>query len=99
MLKADQPIRLKGRAMSQLRERVFARDKGCVDAGKIMKPGLVLDDHPGVSAPVVYSCAGPLELSHDKPRSLGGEDTEENCYVRCQRHHRLRDLHGMPGHF
>ena len=40
-----------------------------------------------------------LELSHNIPRSLGGEDTEENTACRCRDCHRLRDLHGEPGHF
>lgn len=41
----------------------------------------------------------PLELSHDIPRSLGGEDTEENCHMRCRTCHRKRDHHGQPGHY
>lgn len=81
MLKAQQPIRLKGKQMASLRARVFERDKGCVDAQ------------------VGVKCHWKLELSHDKPRSLGGEDTEENCHCRCVLHHRLRDLHGAPGHY
>jgi len=40
-----------------------------------------------------------LELSHNLPRSLGGEDTAENTAMRCRSCHRKRDLHGEPGHF
>lgn len=40
-----------------------------------------------------------LELSHNKPRSLGGPDTMRNCRVRCRRCHVKRDGHGQPMHF
>ena len=71
-------IRLQGKAMSELRRKVFARDGyRCVDCMSIYH----------------------LELSHNVPRSLGGEDTEENTACRCRECHRERDLHGCPGHF
>ena len=47
--------------------------------------------------PVVMT--GPLELSHNIPRSLGGSDTLDNVNIRCRRHHRKRDLHGQDGHY
>ena len=90
MLRANQPIRLKGKKMSDLRARVFKRDKGCVDKGLTFLIGDIAS---------IPECYGPLELSHDKPRSLGGEDTEVNCHCRCWRHHRLRDGHGCDLHF
>lgn len=41
----------------------------------------------------------PLELSHNKPKSLGGDDTAENLAARCRFCHRKRDGHGCPMHF
>lgn len=94
MLKAQQPIRLRGKAMEKLRRACFERDKDCVDKGKT-----VVMHVRGFIFMKDVSCQGPHELSHDKPRSLGGEDTLENCHRRCQLHHRLRDGHGCDLHF
>ena len=69
-------VRLKGKDMSELHERVFDRDGWvCVEGKDIWQIG----------------CSGPLELSHDVPRGRGGSDTEENTHVRCKKHHMLRD--------
>ena len=45
-------------------------------------------------------CAGPLELSHQPPRSKSeGSDSMAGTKCRCQFHHRLLDGKGMPLHF
>jgi hypothetical protein len=45
-------------------------------------------------------CAGRLELSHWPPMSRsGGSDVVEQCFVRCQKHHRILDGNGQPMHF
>lgn len=40
-----------------------------------------------------------LEMSHNIPRSLGGDDSMENCWTRCKKCHIKRDGHGQPMHF
>lgn len=77
-------VRLFGKDMVALRNLVFERDRfRCVDCGPDYRFGI---QHL-------------LELSHDRPRSLGGSDTEENTHCRCRKHHRIRDGRGQPMHF
>ena len=46
------------------------------------------------------NCKGRLELSHWPPMSKPeGSDQLDQVFCRCQKHHRLKDLHGEDGHF
>jgi hypothetical protein len=87
-------VRLFGRDMIALHERVFERDgHRCVDCGW---------PYAGRSwtyCELVQRGDIHLELSHNIPRGRGGSDTEENTACRCRICHRKRDLHGQPGHF
>ena len=78
-----QRVVLKGKDMTDLRERVFERDKWtCVDAywGSQCKGPLELSHWP------------PRSKSE-------GSDTLEGTSCRCQRHHRMLDGHNQPLHF
>lgn len=57
------------------------------------------DKNVCVDCGVFHTVWNPLQLSHNQPRSLGGEDTPENTAVRCWRCHVKRDGHGQPMHF
>lgn len=79
-------VRLFGKDMTALREKVFrTHGNACVNS--------LWDESKAME------CMGPLELSHEIPRSLGGSDTAENTRPRCRKHHRLRDGHGCDLHF
>jgi 5-methylcytosine-specific restriction endonuclease McrA len=81
---------LEGKDVRRARARVFGRDEGeCVDCGR----EVLFDDG---WAPYLWAI---MELSHQKPRSLGGDDSDANLATRCRPCHRKRDLHGCPGHF
>jgi len=75
-------VKLKGRDYSLLKRKIYARDNGrCVDCD-IWLPLTIC----GVFDP--FNCAN---LSHIKPKSLGGGDTEENTVIRCFECHRKYD--------
>lgn len=81
-IRADgsQLVRLAGKDMEKLREKVFEESDGCWDRTfQSMGPN---------------TCEGPLELSHFIPRGRGGSDVAENVTPRCRKHHRLYDAHG-----
>lgn len=86
-LRADgsQLVRLAGRDMMELREKVFEDSDGCWDRTfQSMGPN---------------TCEGPLELSHTIPRGRGGSDVESNVKPRCRKHHIIYDHHNCPSHF
>jgi hypothetical protein len=81
---------LEGKDVRRARARVFGRDEGmCVDCGHEVE----WNDDP-------YDFRTYLmELSHEKPKSLGGDDSDANLRTRCRRCHRKKDLHGCEGHY
>jgi hypothetical protein len=81
---------LAGKDVRRARARVFGRDEGeCVDCHN----EVVFDDRGNFGGFRV------MELSHQKPKSLGGDDSDANLATRCRPCHRKRDLHGCEGHF
>lgn len=85
----DGRVFLAGRDVRRARARVFGRDEGeCVDCHK----EVLFDGDAG------YFLSA-MELSHQKPKSLGGDDSDSNLATRCRPCHRRRDLHGCEGHF
>ena len=77
--KDERYVRLFGKDMMALREKVFDRENWiCYEYLKA----------PFGKGP---SCSGGLELSHDIPRGRGGSDTPENTHCRCRKHHRILD--------
>jgi 5-methylcytosine-specific restriction endonuclease McrA len=80
-------VYLYGPDIRRARARVFGRQEGlCCDCGKEL-----CFDETGFGL--------EMELSHRKPRSLGGDDSDENLCARDRFCHRRADLHGAPGHF
>jgi 5-methylcytosine-specific restriction endonuclease McrA len=85
----DGRVFLEGKDVRRARARVFGRDEGeCVDCSREVN----FDTWEGLTYP-------GMELSHEKPKSLGGDDSDANLRTRCRTCHRKRDLHGQPGHF
>ena len=81
----NKPIRLKGKAYSDLRYAVWLRDGGrcqmCCAYVRLNLPNGGYD---------VFSCA---HLAHIKSRGSGGADTMENTRILCPECHLNRD-HG-----
>jgi hypothetical protein len=78
-----QRVVLKGKDMSDLRQRVFERDKWtCVDS----------DYGDRCMGPLELSHWPPRSKSE-------GSDTMEGTACRCKKHHLLLDGHRMPMHF
>jgi 5-methylcytosine-specific restriction endonuclease McrA len=99
----DGRVFLEGKDVRRARARVFGRDEGmCVDCGAEVR----FDNSGFWSAAELtdmgYGCGvdfGVMELSHEKPKSLGGDDSDENLRTRCRRCHRKKDGHGQDLHF
>ncbi len=69
-LPKDKPVRLKGKAMGDLRERVYKRDEGkCVWCGH----NVILERGHWWS----------MHLSHERSKGANGPDTEENTRCEC----------------
>jgi hypothetical protein len=90
-IRADGSLRydLAGKDKSDLRDKVFERDKyHCADMMKWIGgpfPGLYIENAPN-------PCEGPLEMSHWPPMSKSeGSDEMKTCFCRCRKHHRLLD--------
>lgn len=85
----DGRVFLEGQDVRRARARVFGRDEGCcVDCGKeVLFDGDAMGFMP------------TMELSHEKPKSLGGDDSDANLKTRCRADHRKHDLHGENGHY
>ena len=72
-------IKLKGKAYTELKRKVYYRDKGkCQHCGKFLPLNINGRFDP-------YFCA---HLSHIKSRGSGGDDTEENTEILCFNCHR-----------
>jgi 5-methylcytosine-specific restriction endonuclease McrA len=85
----DGRVFLEGKDVRRARARVFGRDEGlCIDCGKEVS----FDQG-------VMPFGSDMEMSHVKPRSLGGDDSDANLATLCRPCHRKRDLHDCPGHF
>lgn len=79
-----------GEGIRLARRRVYLRDNGrCVDCGRVLFLDLSFSLHESV-----YPL--PMELSHQKPKSLGGDDSDKNLRSRCHRCHVKHDGHGQP---
>ena len=84
----DGRVFLEGKDVRRARARVFGREEGvCVDCGR----DVTFDD---IGLPFLV-----MELSHEKPRSLGGDWSDKNLKCRCRPCHRKHDLHGQEGHY
>lgn len=79
---------LRGKDLSAMRERVFERDKGCIDRTADRT----------CFGPLQLSHKIRKSSGSTKENSLGSDDYENLC-VRCTYHHRLYDLRGCEGHF
>jgi hypothetical protein len=88
-ISTDGRVFLEGKDVRRARARVFGRDEGlCVDCGE----DVWFEDW-------TMGLGMTMELSHEKPKSLGGDDSDANLRTRCRRCHRKKDLHGCEGHF
>lgn len=77
------PIRVSGPDMRWLRKACYEREgQKCYDCGMWLRWDA--------------GYWNSMEMSHQVPRSLGGEDTLENVRARCRPCHINRDGHGQP---
>ena len=83
--KPKKPTRLKGKAMSALRWKVFMRAEGCCEVCGEEVPW----DGP-------WWLKG--DLAHIKSRGAGGDDSEENCRWECSGHRRKHTMGSKAGH-
>ena len=81
-------IKLKGKAYTELKRKVYYRDKGrCQGPSKIPEKKKCYKWLPLTENGVFneFTCA---HLSHIKSRGSGGDDTEENTEILCFNCHR-----------